>query len=90
MNKLVEYLVENYHPGGNAYKIVSTVELLQETELSVEELHNLILEANRNEMVLYSRTHVKGNRWSVDEMIPGDIDHVTVTRKGIKWHNSKI
>ena len=32
-------------------------------------------------LVLIGRIHVKGNRWGLDQMIPGDIDTVAITRK---------
>ena len=40
MNKLVEYLVEHYNPGGNAFKIVLVPELIEKTGFTVNEIHN--------------------------------------------------
>ena len=37
-------------------------------------------------MIVIGRLKVKGNRWGVDAMIPGDIDDVAITRKGLEWY----
>jgi len=88
MNKLVAYLAEHHHPGGNSFKIIP-VETVYEAGFTIEELHIMAMEASRDKYMLFSRVRVKGGRWGVDQMIPGDIDHVSVTRKGIAWNNSK-
>ena len=87
MNRLVAYLAENHHPGGNSFKIIP-VETVYEAGFTVEEFPRLALEASREKYLLFSRVRVKGGSWGVDEMIPGDIDHLSVTRKGIAWYNS--
>ena len=88
MNKLVEYLAIHHHPGGNSFKIVPVTEILEGSGLTVEEVHEMVLEAYEAKLVLFSRLRVRGNRWGIDQMIPGDIDHIAVTRKGIEWHKT--
>ena len=87
MNKLVEYLAMYHHPGGNSFNIIP-VETVYEAGFTVEEVYRLAMEASQDKFLLFSRVRVKDGRWGVDEMIPGDIDHVSVTRKGITWYNS--
>ena len=90
MNKLIEYLAKHHHPGGNAFKIVAVDEVLDESGFTVEEIHEWALEAAKENYVIFSRLRAKGNRWGVDQMISGDIDHVTVTRKGIQWYRDHL
>ena len=90
MNKLVKYLAEHYHPGGNAFKIVLTSELVEKSGFTVEEVHEMTREADGEKMVVFGRLRVKGNRWGVDAMIPGDIDNVAITRKGLEWIKTHI
>ena len=85
MNKLVEYLGEYYHPGGDAFKIALATELIERSGFTVEEVHLMALMAYREEMILIGRLRVKGNRWGLDKMIPGDIDNMAITRKGLEW-----
>jgi hypothetical protein len=86
MNKLVEYLAENYHPGGNSYRVVSVQEVMEGSDLTVEEIHYNAMDAYKRKYLVLSRLRVKGNRYGVDMMIPGDIDHLAITREGIKWY----
>ena len=85
MNKLVKYLAEHYHPGGDAFKIAMATELIERSGFTAEEVHEMALMAYNEKMVLIGRMRVKGNRWGVDAMIPGDIDNMAITRKGLEW-----
>ena len=87
MNKLVEYMVEHHHPGGNAYKVVSVSTIL-EAGFSVEEIHEMAIQAYTEKHLMISRIRVKGNRWGFDSMIPGDIDYMAVTGEGIEWYRT--
>jgi hypothetical protein len=87
MNRLVEYLAEHYNPGGNAFKIAMALELLEKSGFTLEEVFTWAMEAYREKYVLIGRLRVKGNRWGVDQMIPEDLDSVTVTQKGLAWYN---
>ena len=46
MNKLVEYLSEFHHPGGNSFKIVAVDEILSESGFTVEQVHEMALETS--------------------------------------------
>ena len=86
MNRLVEYLAENYHPGGNAFKIAMVPEMLKKSGFTMEEVFDWAMEAYKERYVLIGRIRVKGNRWGVDQMIPEDLDDVAITRKGLAWY----
>ena len=85
MNKLVDYLAEHYNPGGNAFKIALATELIERSGLTIEEVHLMALEAYNEKMVLIGGIRVKGNRWREETMIPGDIDTLAITVKGLEW-----
>ena len=53
MNKLVEYLAEHHHPGGNSFKIVPVTEIIEHSGLTVEEVHIQALEAYEAKMVIF-------------------------------------
>ena len=89
LRALVEYLAEYHNPGGNAFKIVWASEVLEEIGFTVDEFHEMALEAYAEKMVLIGRLKVKGNRWGVDQMIPGDIDTIAIKRKGLEWYKKK-
>jgi hypothetical protein len=86
MNKLVKHLAEHYHPGGNAFRIVLVPELLENQDFTVEEVFDLAMEAYKKKHVLIGRIRVRGNRWGVDQMIPEDLDSITITREGLAWY----
>lgn len=90
MNRLVEYLAEHYHPGGNAFRIVLVPELLEKSGFTVEEVFAWAMEAYKEKYVLIGRIRVKGNRWGVDRMIPEDLDSVTITREGLTWRAREL
>ena len=90
MNKLVEHLAVHHHPSGNAYKVVPVITILEESGFTVEEIHHMAMEAYKDKYLVFSRLRVRGNRWGVNAMIPGDIDYMAVTREGIEWYNLTI
>ena len=49
MNKLGEYLVEHYNPGGNAFKIVLVPELIEKSGFTVEEVHLIVIDLYKEE-----------------------------------------
>ena len=63
MNRLVEYLAEFHHPGGNSFKIVPVIELMTASGFSVEEVHEMALEASMDNYVLFFA--VEGERRSL-------------------------
>jgi len=89
MNKLVLYLAENYHPGGRAARFAKASELIENAGFTVEEIHQMSMEAYREDMLVFARCRVKGNRWGMDKLIPGDIEYLAVTRKGLKTVDDK-
>lgn len=89
MNKLVKYLAEHYHPGGNAYRIARMNEILEATGWTEEEAHSMSMEARREEL-LYFTPKTGTGRWNNDALIPGDIEFLAVTRKGIKQASKKV
>ncbi|MCW4011539.1 MAG: hypothetical protein NWF07_00965 [Candidatus Bathyarchaeota archaeon] len=77
MNRLVKHMIEHHHPGGNVVKIVRAKQLIEEG-FTVEEIHNLTMEAYCEGLLVFSRDRIKGNRWSIEEMIPGDIQFIGI------------
>ena len=88
MNKLVEYLAENYNPGGNSYKIVEVEKVLEDSGFTVDGIHRMALEAYKENLLFFFRSKVFGKRWGVDAMIPGDIEFLGVTLEGKKWYKA--
>mgnify|MGYP006292001579 CR=1 FL=1 len=89
MNKLVKYLTEHYQPGGNAYRIARMNDILESTGGTEEEAHRMTMEARR-EKLLYFTPKTGTGRWNNDALIPGDIEFIAVTRKGIKQASENV
>ena len=90
MNKLVEYLAQHYHPGGNSFRVVMVPELLEKSGYTIDEVFELAMEAYREKYLLFGRIRVKDGRWGVDQMKPEDLDTVTITRKGLAWYKEQL
>ena len=54
MNRLVEYLLEQHNPGGNAIKHVSADRLLEETEWTLNEIFSMALKAREEQYLSLS------------------------------------
>jgi hypothetical protein len=50
----------------------------------------MILSAKKVGYVEFARHSVRGNRWSVDSWIPGDIDSVSLTREGMNYWRKNL
>jgi hypothetical protein len=82
----VVYLAEHYAPKAEAFNIVLVSDFVKESGFTVEELFKDAMEAYKVKMVIIGRSRVKGNRYGVDNMIPEDLETITITREGLEWY----